>query len=47
MEVKKVRVTLEGMGYKTETGIALLATEPTKTISIEFLTENSKEKMEE
>lgn len=46
MELKKVRVILEGTGYKRENGeIVLLATKPTKTISVEII-QNSKGEME-
>lgn len=47
MELKKVRIVLEGTGYiNEEGGIALLATKPTKTISAEIISENNKEKTE-
>ena len=46
LELKKVRVILEGTGYKRENGeIVLLATKPTKTISVEII-QNSKDEME-
>lgn len=48
MEAQKVRVTLEGTGYVNEEGgIVLLATKPTKTISVEIINENNTEKTEE
>ena len=46
-ELKKVRIVLEGTGYINEDGgIVLLATKPTKTISVEVISENNKEKTE-
>lgn len=46
-KVKKVRILLEGYGYENEEGgISLLATKPTKTVSVEFINESNEEKTE-
>lgn len=47
-KLMKLRVTIEGYGYKKSNGeIALVATKPSRLLSIKEITESNKEKKEE